>query len=128
MIRVFKYEDGCHMEAFKPKVGDHNLFLKNNSSFRVNRDVVLLPDRVRIFHYGHAKGLKDHLRKREFFRQLDNPEISPEDLDKTDTWIDERWFDGKNPDPKSIKIYDGTHPETMQKHPDFNRRLILDEI
>jgi len=131
MNRFVKWEKGLGMRDWIPKMGDHELmlngkyYLSDNSilmqageeSLVNNRKLILLPENIRCYHYGHARGLEDKVRKIKFFLEYDFPEIPKSEWNKTIR--NDTWFTGET---KGVISFKGTHPEVMKKHPLCNKK------
>ncbi len=132
MNRFIKWEKGLRIRGWIPKMGDHGLtlngkyYLSDNSILMQageerllnNKKVVLLPENIRCYHYGHARGMKDKVKKITFFLKYDFPEIPKSEWKKKIR--SNNWFTRNT---KGVVKFKGTHPEIMKKHPAYNKRV-----
>jgi len=131
MQRFFRNEEGIYYLGYKPKVGDHTLLNVDASRFCDTHKGTLLPDHIRVYHYGHARGVEHEIKKMRFFLSYDYPEIPKDQWDnhiRKQSWMDDRWFKGINCDPEHVKVFKGEHPEIMRNHPLYKVRVITSDL
>ncbi|MDD5589053.1 MAG: glycosyltransferase [Candidatus Nanoarchaeia archaeon] len=136
MPRCFKNISGLNYTPYEPHVGDHDLRIDNIPYTEYWKNSIKLCDinDIVCHHIGHAMGRETEHKKIMFHMQYDNPELRrlSNDVLNQMAWqscyFDPRfWEQGINADPIGVISFKGKHPEIMQQHPLYNKRVIKDE-
>jgi glycosyltransferase involved in cell wall biosynthesis len=132
MPKVFKNIRGkMHYQDYAPKLGDHTLFVNDVYFIEYWKGKFKLfnKDEIACYHYGHARTKERMERKIKFFLEQDEPEVDKSEYDKRLSeagWFDPQWLNGINCDPKTVKKFNGEHPNVMKTHPMYEQIKIKD--